>query len=1088
LPEVGQAVRVRNRLATVRAVEPYDSQGTAGRLHLVEVEYLDDCRYPEGDQLLWEVEVTAHIFGTTSLPHVDANRPDGPSALRAFVNAHRWTRLNRLREAEGIEGEPILGVWNSAIQVHPYQLEPVLRALEMPRVSLLLADGVGLGKTIQSGLVLEELLLRRRIRRVLVLCPAMLQRQWKDELRRKFNLDFEVIDSESTFQLRRRLGIDTNPWKAYPRVITSMDYLRMPDVLGQFLQASGAGPDATQQDGRSTPHAAWDLLIVDEAHHFAPQSGGRASQRTRMLREIRFLFEHRVFASATPHNGKTVCFTGLLELLDPIRFQMTVEMDVKDRENLAEVRIRRLKDDINRQSLRPPFAEQLPPVELKVGLTPKEADLYAALREYRIKGQKFFEDSTNSERWLGRFIFSLLTKRLLSCPLAFARTWWRHIEGGSDDESVSLFNMARVSAEKAEEQAKSDDEKSILEQDTAGYGGAWFRLKGTNLTTLQEKVGNALEALGFDRITVEDPTKLATLAKRSDSKTEALVAWVRKHLFVGGKLRDDERLIVFTEYKETLEYLAEKFRQEGFDDESMSLLYGGMKANEFEQVKSDFEDPANPVRLMLATDAASEGINMQESCRWIIHFDIPWSPSKLQQRNGRVSRHGQVREVSVHYFRCDQEEDMDFLFRIAEKVEQVREDLGSVERVLDSAIHRHFQGKKTSDEQLTLMLDDEIARSPERRELGQSSGDKIAALTRRAKELLESTDRRLGISPESLRDILLTALQVEGQGALEDIPGRPGFYRLKPPPRWAGMVKQSLTFGTRNDRMEIVFDTRHVTKDDHGPPVLRVKKHQVLMRLGHPVMRQAMATLTRQLHEPSGNDAIYRWALAALPRANFEALLVLHYTLTAVNQLREPLHDEVLSTVFRVEADGLVPVEESFQRSILQGELHPVRSTQRHAEWVRTFRSHWPRHKQSLESFRKQEEQRWFDVLQARATVTLDREKKAAKESYDYRIKELQERTREREINQLAKELVKQRAESEQPFLLEDLREEAKGSEQALLDQIELLKRDVEETRRSLTNERDYRLKLLLPRRFELREVRVLPLAIEYIVPSALGD
>ena len=145
-------------------------------------------------------------------------------------------------------------------------------------------------------------------------------------MRRKFNLDFEVIDSESTFQLRRRLGIDTNPWKAFPRIITSMDYLRMPDVSGSSSRRRVPAPTPSAER-RATPHAAWDLLIVDEAHHFAPQSGGRASQRTRMLREIRFLFEHRVFASATPHNGKTVCFTGLLELLDPIRFQMTVEMD-----------------------------------------------------------------------------------------------------------------------------------------------------------------------------------------------------------------------------------------------------------------------------------------------------------------------------------------------------------------------------------------------------------------------------------------------------------------------------------------------------------------------------------------------------------------------------------------------------------------------------------------------------------------------------------------------------------------------------------------------------------------------------------------
>ena len=142
----------------------------------------------------------------------------------------------------------------------------------------------------------------------------------------------------------------------------------MPDVLQQFLQASGAGADAEANGNRTTAHAPWDLLIVDEVHHFAPQSGSRASQRTRMLREIRFLFEHRIFASATPHNGKTVCFTGVLELLDPIRFQMTTEMDARDKAHLGEVRIRRLKDDINKQSIRPPFAEQLPPGGVEAGV------------------------------------------------------------------------------------------------------------------------------------------------------------------------------------------------------------------------------------------------------------------------------------------------------------------------------------------------------------------------------------------------------------------------------------------------------------------------------------------------------------------------------------------------------------------------------------------------------------------------------------------------------------------------------------------------------------------------------------------------
>ena len=785
------------------------------------------------------------------------------------MNAHRWTRLNRLRESEDIKDEPLLGVWNSAIQVHAYQLEPVLKALAMPRVSLLLADGVGLGKTIQAGLVLEELLLRRRIRRILVLCPAMLQRQWQYELRRKFNLDFRVIDSDSTFKLRRELGIDTNPWKAFPRIITSMDYLRMPDVLQQFLQASRAGADAEANGNRTTAHAPWDLLIVDEVHHFAPQSGSHASQRTRMLREIRFLFEHRIFASATPHNGKTVCFTGVLELLDPIRFQMTTEMDARDKAHLGEVRIRRLKDDINKQSIRPPFADQLPPVELKLGLSPQETALYAALRDYRNKGQAALGHASAAERWLGQFIYSLLTKRLLSCPFAFARTWWRHLEGDTEPDGGSLFDMARVSAERAEEQSKSDDERSVLEEDAARYSGAYFRSRGQKTEDLQRKVNQALEALGYDRNTIEDPGKLEQLAKKSDSKTETLVRWVKQNLFANGKLRDDERLIVFTEYKETLFYLEQRLLQEGFDKNTLRLLYGGMNVDDFEAVKSEFEDPTAAVRLLLATDAASEGINMQEACRWIIHYDIPWSPSKLQQRNGRVSRHCQVRDVSVHYFRCDQEEDMDFLFYVAQKVEQVRQDLGSVERIFDAAIQRHFQGKPTSVEQINLLVEQEVARSPEKSELGQSTVHDLEDLTKRARQLLENTDSRLGISSQALVEILKAAIAVEGQGALEEISGRPGFYRLKPPPRWEGLARQTLTVGPRTDRMELVFDSALVEEEVSGRRVLRLKKHQILLRLGHPIMRQAMATLCRQLHDPTAHDPIYRWSVAVLHRTGF---------------------------------------------------------------------------------------------------------------------------------------------------------------------------------------------------------------------------
>jgi superfamily II DNA or RNA helicase len=1095
VPEVGQAVRVRNRLASVRAVEPYDGRGAQGRLHIVDVEYLDDFRYPESEQLLWEVEATAQPLGKTTLPGVDSNRPDNPDALQAFVNAHRWTRLNRLREGDGIGDEPLLGVWNSAIQVHPYQLDPVIRALSMPRVSLLLADGVGLGKTIQAGLVLEELLLRRRIRRILVVCPAMLQRQWRMELRRKFNLDFEVIDSDSTFQLRRRMGIDTNPWKAFPRIITSMDYLRMPDVLQQFLQASGAGPDADANDKRVTAHAPWDLLIVDECHHFAPQSGSRASQRTRMLREIRFLFEHRVFASATPHNGKTVSFTGLLELLDPIRFQMSVEMDTTDKRHLGEVRIRRLKDDINKQSLRPPFADQLPPVELSLRLSPKESALYNALREYRKHGQKALAHGSASERWLGQFIFSLLTKRLLSCPYAFARTWWRHLEGNTDNDSVteskSLFDMARVSAERADEQAKSDDERSVLEEDAARYSGTYFRKQDKTVEDYQRQVSKAVEALGYQSRTVEDPSKLATLARQSDSKTDALIAWIKRHLFVGGKLRDDERLIVFTEYKETLFYLEQRLLQEGFDKNSLRLLFGGMSADEFEAVKGEFEDPNAAVRLLLATDAASEGINMQECCRWVIHYDVPWSPSRIIQRNGRVSRHGQTRDVSVHYFKSNEDEDLDFLGYVAAKVSTIQDDLGSVERVFDAAIHWHFEGKKVSQQQLDFAVEDETKKNPEKNDLGHSTANDIADLTRRARELLENTDSRLGISPTAMAEILRAAIQIEGQGSLDPIPGSPGFYRLKPPPRWEGLARQTLTVGSRTDRMELVFDAAHVEKEENGRLIMRLKKHQVLLRLGHPIMRQAMATLCRQLHDPS-RDGVFRWSLSALHRSGFDALLVFHYTVTAINELREPLHDEVFSTVLRVEGDRLVQVDHDFQRLVLSSEFHPVKSSKRREDWIRTLRGHWFRHKSELETFLRQQEINQRDILEARAKTSLQRELESAKESYRYRLRELQDRSREQELGKLAKALVRERVEAEQPRLFAEFQVEAQLKVQEIEEQMAVLRQDVDRTRELLTKEQDHRMKVVLPKRFALLEgsqgVRVLPLALNYVVPATAED
>ena len=224
VPYLGQLVRVRQRQWVVADIDRSDIQPdplrpeAASAQHLIRLNSVEDDALGEELQVIWEIEPGTRTFERMSLPKPD--KFDDPARLDAFIDAVRWGAI------QSADGGQLQSPFRAGISIVDYQLDPVVRALQMPRVNLLIADDVGLGKTIEAGLVAQELILRQRVRSILVVCPASLQIKWRDEMQEKFGLEFRIIDSDAMRELRRRRGIHANPWTHFSRLITSIDYLK----------------------------------------------------------------------------------------------------------------------------------------------------------------------------------------------------------------------------------------------------------------------------------------------------------------------------------------------------------------------------------------------------------------------------------------------------------------------------------------------------------------------------------------------------------------------------------------------------------------------------------------------------------------------------------------------------------------------------------------------------------------------------------------------------------------------------------------------------------------------------------------------
>jgi len=765
----GQVVQVRSRRYLVQRVEaPRDNEGNT-TVHLACVE--DDA---QGQPLsvFWEQELDARVLGEASWDVVGQRGFDEPDRFSAYLHTLRWSCVTSTK------ANLFQSPYRAGIQVKAYQLEPLRKALQMPRVSLFIADDVGLGKTIEAGLILRELILRQKVERMVISCPPSVVQQWQGEMESRFGLLFQIFDRTYVAQKRRQRGYGINPWKTHNRFIISHALLR------DETYAASLRDWLNTQDGKT-------LLILDEAHNAAPASSARYavdSQLTKIVREICPLFEHKLFLSATPHNGHSNSFAALLEMLDPQRFCRGVP--VRSKKLLDDVMVRRLKKDLRAIQITDFPERQVIPLTID-GLPQDAPELVLAelLQEYRSCRQQRLKNASKSNQRAAMLVVISLQKRLLSSIEAFARTLKVHRASIERQASTSKTIAAPEQYALLEQSVGYDDDRAELdeqelEQEEDAQMAAATQATGENITQRE------LELL-------EEMTAIAeNFRHQADGRILELVHWLKKNLCPDlgkpGATWNDRRALIFTEYTDTKRYLEtqlkEAIAQSDQATNRIGTFHGGMGDEARELIKAAFNaDPqGHPLRILIATDAAREGVNLQNYCADLFHFDVPWNPSRMEQRNGRIDRKLQREPVvRCHYFIYAQRPEDQVLQTLVTKTETIARELGSLSPVLEKNVDRilkqGIQQKET--DQLRLLIDSADQDNDttqgkgrvikEELEAVREVETKLQAQQNELEGLLERSRQWLGFEVNHFQDALSVSLALMGVEPLQPVNGAP---------------------------------------------------------------------------------------------------------------------------------------------------------------------------------------------------------------------------------------------------------------------------------------------------------------------------
>ncbi len=867
LPEPGQIVIVRRRPFVVNDIQtstlplPANAQDQSSRQHLLRLSSIEDEGLGEELSVIWELEPGVTSLDRAQLPALKGF--DSPRVFDAFLDAVTWGAVS------SADDRALQAPFRSGVDIDDYQLDPVVRALSMPRVNLLIADDVGLGKTIEAGLVAQELILRHRVRSILIVCPSSIQLQWKEEMRDKFGLEFRIVDSALFADLRRRRGIHVNPWTHFPRLITSIDFLKRERPTRLFRETLPAG------DQPAFPRP-YDLLIVDEAHNVAPSGRGKYatdSQRTMAIRTLAPYFEHKLFLSATPHNGYKESFSALLELLDNQRFARAVP---PNRAQLDAIMVRRMKSELElRWDGSRRFAERRVK-HLEVPYSAAEKKAHHTLSRYAELRAK--SATTAGEQFATEFVLKLLKKRLFSSPAAFAITLEKHVRSVGEAGRGSLPTSLQRQLEEVDNDFANDEDYET-----------------TALEAVESASRHVAPLVAEEKALLKELREFAAHAASSaDTKARRLIEWLKDALKPGGQW-SDRRVILFTEYRATQKWLHDLLAAEDLGGpDRLRTIYGGMVLEDRERVKAAFQaDPReSPVRILLATDAASEGINLQNHCWQLIHYEIPWNPNRMEQRNGRVDRHGQKNpEVHVYHFvgagfdetkpgqaPGDLEGDLEFLLRAALKVETIREDLGKVGPVIASQVEEAMLGRRRTLDTARAERESEPVRAMLKFER------KLREQLEKLAQQLQDTERELRLSPANIQNVVETGLVLAGQPKLRHA-GEGGAFHVPPLTGSWALCAEGLAHPHSRKIRPIVFD--------HS--VAAGRDDVVLCHLNHRLVQMCLRLLRAEIWSQGQAKKLHRFTTRMVPDSVLRTPAVLiHGRLLVLGGDNHRVHEEII--------------------------------------------------------------------------------------------------------------------------------------------------------------------------------------------------